>query len=264
MSLASSLYEGHVRHRRLAPHRHEFRQRLFLLYLDLDELPRLFRNRWFWSVDRPNVAWFRRADHLGPMDVPLGEAVRNLIQDRHGIRPTGPIRLLTHLRYAGFGMNPISVYYCFSDHEKLDFIVAEVSNTPWNEQHCYALDVRHSLRATQSKEFHVSPFLGMDYEYHFSLTKPGESLTFHIENTRLHNGRSEPDFDATLTLRRQPLTTWSLASVLLRYPFMTAQVYAGIYWQAFRLWGKRTPYFPHPVGNYPDPDRALFLQSSNR
>ena len=32
----------------------------------------------------------------------------------------------------------------------------------------------------------------------------------------------------------------------MRYPFMTAQVAAGIYWQAFRLWSKGTPFYAHP------------------
>ncbi len=45
--------------------------------------------------------------------MPLAEAVRELVRERTGVRPDGPIRLLTHLRYFGHCFNPVSFYYCF-------------------------------------------------------------------------------------------------------------------------------------------------------
>jgi DUF1365 family protein len=105
MSIKRCIYEGEVRHRRFAPVNHEFRNRLFLMYVDLDELPTLFRHRWLWSANRPNLVWFRRGDHLGPADQPLADTVRDLVAARTGHRPTGPIRLLTHFRHFGFHNN---------------------------------------------------------------------------------------------------------------------------------------------------------------
>lgn len=138
--MQSCLYEGTVRHRRLTPVAHQFRQSLFLMYLDLDELPTLFRERWLWSCERFNVATFRRRDHFGDTAVPLSESVRALVEARTGRRPLGPIRLLTHLRYFGYCFNPLSVYFCFDpEDEHLEAVVAEVSNTPWGERHCYVL-----------------------------------------------------------------------------------------------------------------------------
>ena len=97
--MTSCIYEGSVRHRRFRPVRNEFRYRLFMMYLDLAELPHLFDAHPLWSNERPNLAYFRRRDHLGDPERPLDESVRDLVEERAGSRPTGPIRLLTHLCY---------------------------------------------------------------------------------------------------------------------------------------------------------------------
>ena len=246
----SCIYEGSIRHRRLAPTRNAFRYSLFMLYLDLDELPRVFDGRWFWSARRPALAWFRRADYLGDPSVRLDGAVRDLVRQRTGRRPAGPIRLLTQLRLFGLVMNPVSFYYCFDETgEHVETIVAEITNTPWGERHSYVLDGGgpHGPRAMRRfrfpKEFHVSPFMPMDQQYDWRFSAPGDRLVVHMENLERHRKR----FDATLALKRQPLNGRALASALARHPWMTAKIAAGIYWQALRLAVKRTPFHPHPA-----------------
>jgi DUF1365 family protein len=244
----SAVYRGVIRHRRRGPVPHGFRYHLFMVYLDLAELPRVFAGRWFWSARRPAPAWFRRADYLGDPRLPLDTAVRDLVALRTGTRPTGPIRLLTHLRYFGYIQNPVSFYYCFdATGTRVETIVADITNTPWGERHAYVLPVQPGAAGTHrvalAKTFHVSPFMPMDVAYDWRFSAPGERLTVHMKS----RVGGETVFDATLALRRAPLTGRVLAGVLARHPWMTARVVAGIYWQALRLWWKGTPFHPHPA-----------------
>ncbi|MEE2821354.1 MAG: DUF1365 domain-containing protein [Acidobacteriota bacterium] len=247
--MQSCIYEGSVRHRRLAPRKHVLRYRVFMMYLDLDEVHRVFQSRWFWSNRRFNLAQFRRQDHMGDRETSLSESICQLVEQKTGRRPTGPIRLLTHLRYFGYVFNPVSFYFCFDDEDKhLETIVAEVNNTPWKEQHCYVLDSSINQDNGQSfhfqldKNFHVSPFMPMDLQYRWKFNQPGKRLAVHMENFRLNT----KFFDATLSLCRREITGASLARVLVQYPLMTSRIVSAIHWNALLLWLKGCPVFTHP------------------
>ncbi len=240
----SCIYVGWVQHRRHGPRAHAFRQRLFMMLLDLSELPALFDRYWLWSARRPALAWFRRGDYHGDARVPLADAIRDLVATRTGVRPRGPIRLLTHLRYFGHNFNPVSFYYVYDvSGTGIETIVAEVTNTPWRERHAYVLSVVDgALQWEFDKRLHVSPFMPMEQSYAWRLSAPQESLQVHMRN--LQNG--QPVFDASMSLKRTPISGATLARALATFPFMTLKILAAIHWEALRLAIKRTPFFAHP------------------
>lgn len=251
---ASAVYEGWVRHRRFEPIEHEFRYRLFLMYLDLDELPEVLDPFPLWSARRPAPVRFRRADFMGEPARPLAECARDAVEERTCRRPAGPVRLLANLRYLGHAFNPVAFYYCFdAAGETVEAVVADVNNIPWGERHPYVM-ARGTRRGTVLKEeldkaLHVSPLMGMDQTYALSATEPGAELLVHIESRP--KGGGGRTFDATLSMRRRELSGQLLARMLTRYPAMSLQVVAKIYAQALRLKLKGARYFPHPEGRHP-------------
>ncbi len=251
----SCIYEGTVRHRRFRPRPNMFQYRLFFLFLDLAELPNLFDSHPLWSYEGINIASFRRRDHFGDPAIPLDQAVADLVEDRLGSRPEGPIRLLTHLRYFGHCFNPASFYYCYDPKGlTVETIVVEIHNTPWGERYCYVLGaaqnehpIKYWRRHRFDKSFHVSPFIGMDIQYDWRFREPHDSIQVHMIDFQ----QERKLFDASLSLQRGEITRKALNGVLVRYPLLTGKVIAMIYWQALSLIRKRTPFFTHPQKKNP-------------
>jgi uncharacterized protein len=231
---ASCVYEGTIRHRRHEPVRHELRYPIALLFLDFDELPGVLDHHPLWSARRPALGWFRRRDYLSAAAA------------REKAGTSGPVRLLTHARTYGHCFNPVSFYYCYdAAGERVEAVVAEVTNTPWGERHAYVLRRSGPERVMEDrfeKAFHVSPFMAMDHHYAWRVVEPDERLLVHIDSLR--DGRRA--FDATLTLRRRELDRRMLSRLLWRYPAATLVAGARIYAHALRLKLKGAPYFPHP------------------
>jgi uncharacterized protein len=248
--LASAFYVGRVAHRRsaVADVAHAFDYAFELLLLDLDEVDAVFGGALLRSAARPAPIRFRRSDFLGDPATPLKDAARNRVAEALGRRPEGPVRLLAQPRRFGVAFNPVAFYYCYAaDGTTLDAVIAEITNTPWNERHAYVLDARRRGAAGEvegrfPKAFHVSPFLPMDVVYAWCLSEPRESVEARMT---LHRGGVEI-FEATMALKRRPLGDAAFARSLARFPFQPLTTLGAIYVQAARLRLKGATFHPHP------------------
>lgn len=247
----SALYSGWIAHRRFAPRRHEFRYRIGLLYLDLDEQDAVLSLSPLSGTSRFAPFSFRQTDYLKAFTgsgVRLIDAVRQQVAEAIGHAPQGSICLLTQARSWGLSFNPVSFFYCHHADGQLAAILCEVTNTPWRERYHYVLPAKaptdlkdlHQHFAV-AKAFHVSPFLPHDLEYRMSFSPAAQKLGVHMADWQ---GELKL-FDATLNLHREPLDRSSLHRYLRRFPWMTAKTCLAIYWQALRLLLKRAPMFPH-------------------
>jgi DUF1365 family protein len=249
--MESSIYVGKLRHRRFSPARHEFTYPLFMVFLDIDRLPELMRVSPFAGYNRWNWASYQERDHFGDVNLPLRERLARDAQG-HGVELSGGrIFLLTHLRYLGYNFNPVSFYYCYDGGGQLQTILAEVNNT-FGETTNYWLNPSHEQPAGGnkkyrfSKSFHVSPFMKMGQEYEWTFTPPAERL---ISQSKSYED-GQAIFDSTLKMERRDWSRQELHRILMRYPWMTMKVIAGIHWQALRLLLKRVPVVPHPGGDH--------------
>lgn len=268
----SAVYTGTIRHRRFEPCSHEFEYPIFMLYLDLDELPALFKQKWFCSLEHFNVVSFKRSDYFCPEDPDLKHAVINKVEsESHSPETIKHVRVLLHARYLNATFNPVVFYYCFDDKQKLIAILAEITNTPWGERHHYVLPInsitpdsatpakgyaekgQNKHQFEFSKAFHVSPFNPMNMDYRWVFSEPGNALLVHMDNLMqqettepsAHESVKQKHFDATLKLERHSFES-EFSKILIQYPFMTVKVVLGIYWHAFRLWLKKAPFYDHP------------------
>lgn len=244
MSAPACLYACRVMHARHAPIRYRFRYRTFSLLLDIDRLEAVDRMSPLLSVDRLNLLSFHRRDHLPPGETSLRGWIDRVLK-AHGIDPAGlSIRLLCMPRVLGWGFDPLSLWFCETPDGRPAAILAEVHNT-FGERHCYLLpaaDGDWPVRSRRGKVFHVSPFMGLDGHYDFSIGAPGEQLRIAIT---LNDGTSRL-MTASQTGRRLRLHTGSLLEQFLRVPFQTAKVLGGIHWHALKIWLRGVPFHSKP------------------
>jgi DUF1365 family protein len=246
VSTASALYVGRVTHHRLRPRRHSLAYRAYWLLLDLDEVAALGRRLRLFSHNRLNLFSFYDADHDRGESGPLRAAVEGHLASDGIAFDGGPIRLLAMPRLLGYVFNPLSIYFCHRKDGSLAALLYEVRNT-FGEHHTYLIAAPEAENGAVhqhcAKRFYVSPFLGMDMRYDFSVVEPDSTVRVVIRG-------SDPSGDvivASLLGRRVALTDVALLKLLFTHPLMTLKVTLGIHWEALLLWLKGVRLQPKPT-----------------
>jgi DUF1365 family protein len=230
------VYSGSVMHQRLRDRQYRFQYRVFSLLLDIDRIDEAVAASWMISRNRFNLLGFHDRDHL-PAGASSLRAWAEDVLSTAGINGAGlRIRLLCMPRVFGLGFNPLSLWYCEDGDGRPAAVIAEVRNT-FGERHCYLLrpdpaSQAWPLKADHAKDFHVSPFIGMQAEYRFRLERPGERLRIAIREF----ADDELLLVATQHGVRRPLSSRVLFTELLRVPLQTVKVLAAIHWQALKIW----------------------------
>lgn len=251
-AIKSAFYIGNVFHKRLAPKIHQFNYPLYMMFLDLDEVNYLDKSYWWFSARRWAPLQFKVSDyfqglmtvdhsrhHHNPgIDVKMAAITlaNNLGAD---VTAINRVAMLAQLRCFGLYFSPVNFFFLYQD-SSAKYLLAEVSNTPWNKKHCYLIDLEKP-KSTE-KTFHVSPFMDLNMRYHWTIKPPTESTHVSIENWR-----DNLLFTATFAAQRHAISAPSIRKVLFQWPVVTASIIKGIYWQALKLFLKGIRYVPYQL-----------------
>lgn len=230
LTQASALYRGRVTHTRLKPIRHRLGYRIFMLLLDLDELPALSKRLWAFGHNRAGLISFFDRDHGDGSPGTLKEQITR----KSGIAG-GKIYALCMPRVFGYVFNPLTVYFCTGEDDRVHTLVYEVNNT-FGERHFYTLGVGEGEHIAQEcdKAFRVSPFMEMDLRYRFNVDRPGDKIAVNI----VASDDKGPMLTASFTGARRELSSATIMRELIAHPAMTLKVIAAIHWEAIFIWLK--------------------------
>ncbi len=248
----SCLYECTVMHKRLRPKTHQFTYRIFLFWLDLDELAAVERSVPIFSAGTRNLYSLQAEDHFSFGAQSIRSNVISWVQSQGETREIANVRMLTLPRFLGYTFNPITIYILYNAAGDPITSVTEVGNT-FKELKPYLVPAEgEHFHSRATKHFYVSPFSDLDLAFDFKYETPSERLRVWIDDYR----DEEKELISVLSGKRLPLTTANLLYCTLKYPLITLKVITLIHWEAIRLWLKKVPF--HRKEANPHLQRGVF------
>jgi DUF1365 family protein len=244
----SAIYLGNIIHRRFSPKKHSFNYRLYMLALDVIDVEQGAVNKGVFGFSWYHPLRFCEKDYLSGEPFSLSQRISNKVQQLKGHKEINRIVMLVQVRCFGIYFSPANFYFCYDHHDNCTQMLAEVSNTPWNERHYYLVDLLDKNKEkTSKKAFQVSPFMDLDMTYFWQVTPPtigDDALLVKIVNKRIddHSGHVEKLFDASLIMKKKPFSKALLMRTWGQLPLMTVKIVLSIYWQALRIFLKRIPF----------------------
>jgi DUF1365 family protein len=254
----SYIYHGKIIHRRFTPKAHSFDYTLYMLAIDLDDIEKtqktkqgigIFGFSWFYPLR------FMEKDYVKGEPYSLSERIRHKVERLSGHTDISKIVMLVQVRCFGLYFSPANFYFCYDEDDNCTQMLAEVSNTPWNERHYYLVNLLDENKdKTSKKVFQVSPFMDLAMTYFWHVNPPSssdDSLLVKIENKVVDKdtGDIHKIFDASLVMKKKPFTKKSLLAIWCQLPVMTMKAVLGIYWQALKLFVKRIPFIGYQKPN---------------
>jgi DUF1365 family protein len=227
--IGSALYNGAVTHQRMRPVKHRLRYNIFMMLLDLDEVPALARRLFLFSHARFNLFAFHDADHGAGDKAGLRPWIEAQLRSAGLPIVGGAISILCMPRILGHAFNPISAFFCYGLDGRLAAMLYEVNNT-FGERHTYLMPVTDDagpIRQVCEKRFYVSPFMPMALQY--ASDSEGLMIATAFAGTR------------------RTLTDRALLEMFLKMPFLGIKVLAGIHFEAARLWWRGLKLLPRPA-----------------
>lgn len=242
MQSGHAVYCGRVGHKRFLPKVHGFDYPYSAYWLDCSELTQASLAAVGIKCNAFGAISYRRKDYLEG-DEDLAQAVRDKVRQLGGEKVISKVFLASPLASWGLYFSPLNLYYCYAEDGVCCYLLAEVSNTPWNERHYYLQHLAsETLQYEHEKTFHVSPFNPLDMQYRWQIPAPADSLFCSITNIR----EQQAIFSAWFKLQRFSLTKAVRRKILIRQPWQSVQIFTRIYWQALKLLMKRVPVYAHP------------------